>query len=35
MYKFRLWKLTPVINSNDLKEADKYITKVKEESEKI
>ena len=29
MYKFRTMEtLTPVINSNDLKEADKYITKV-------
>ena len=29
MYKFRTMETTtPVINSNDLKEADKYITKV-------
>ena len=29
MYKFRTMEIaTPVINSNDLKEADKYITKV-------
>ena len=29
MYKFRTMKtITPVINSNDLQEADKYITKV-------